>query len=113
MMKQEVKDKWIEALRSGEYEQGIGRLRSSENKFCCLGVLCEVQGVESHLNHDEESYRYFGNKNGFQSLLPSSVAIDDWKLPYEDTSILMGMNDNGKSFNEIADWIEENVKVTA
>ena len=40
-MKQKIKALWVAALRSGDYEQGIGQLRN-ENKFCCLGVLCDL-----------------------------------------------------------------------
>lgn len=32
---------WVEALRSGEYEQTNGALRY-EDKFCCLGVACDL-----------------------------------------------------------------------
>ena len=32
---------WVAALRSGNYEQGQRRL-NTDNKFCCLGVACEV-----------------------------------------------------------------------
>jgi len=32
---------WAEALESGEYTQGYGRLRRG-NEHCCLGVACEV-----------------------------------------------------------------------
>lgn len=31
-------DTWLEALRSGHYEQGACTLRSDSNRFCCLGV---------------------------------------------------------------------------
>jgi hypothetical protein len=40
-MKEEWKDKWVKALRSGEYKQGRERLRSG-NQFCCLGVLADL-----------------------------------------------------------------------
>jgi len=40
-MKKEVKDLWVEALKSGEYIQGHQYL-NIDNSFCCLGVLCEV-----------------------------------------------------------------------
>ena len=40
-MHEYVKNKWVEALRSGKYKQGRGKL-NSENGYCCLGVLCEV-----------------------------------------------------------------------
>lgn len=32
-MNQEVKQKWLEALRSGEYTQGRGKLRSKDSLF--------------------------------------------------------------------------------
>lgn len=41
---------WVEALESGDYNQGQGLLKQvvDEGKVqhCCLGVLCEVAGVE-------------------------------------------------------------------
>lgn len=40
-MDPKVKAMWTEALRSGEYEQARGYLRT-DNGYCCLGVLCEV-----------------------------------------------------------------------
>ena len=45
-MNKEVKQLWIDALESGEYEQGVGTLRKKgpdgKSTYCCLGVLCEV-----------------------------------------------------------------------
>lgn len=41
---------WVRALRSGKYKWGKEQLHPSEEKYCCLGVLCEVavkQGVIS------------------------------------------------------------------
>lgn len=40
-MDAEIKTKWVEALRSGKYEQGTEQLYS-EGKYCCLGVLCDI-----------------------------------------------------------------------
>ena len=39
----EFKDKWLVALRSGDYKQGIGYLRKGD-KYCCLGVAAEISG---------------------------------------------------------------------
>lgn len=36
-----VKERWVRALRSGEYQQGTGQLRK-EDKYCCLGVLTDL-----------------------------------------------------------------------
>lgn len=41
-MNQEIKKRWVAALRSGDYKQGTGALRNADNKFCCLGVLCDL-----------------------------------------------------------------------
>lgn len=38
-MRKEDADKWLKALRSGDYKQGMGYLKSQDNEFCCLGVL--------------------------------------------------------------------------
>lgn len=38
--------KWVQALRSGEYKQGKDALRDND-KFCCLGVACEVYKKEN------------------------------------------------------------------
>jgi hypothetical protein len=51
-MDQQVKEKWVAALRSGRYEQAHGKLRAAwgeKEGYCCLGVLCEVaieEGLE-------------------------------------------------------------------
>lgn len=40
-MKEDVKELWLTDLRSGEFIQGDGQLRTLDDKNCCLGVLCE------------------------------------------------------------------------
>jgi ribosomal protein L20 len=41
MTKKEIRNLWIERLRSGTIKQGIGRL-AIEDTRCCLGVLCDI-----------------------------------------------------------------------
>lgn len=49
-MDQDVKKRWINALRSGEYTKGRHALRQGskvgvadgQQYFCCLGVLCDL-----------------------------------------------------------------------
>lgn len=43
-MDPDVKDEWVNALRSGEYIQGQRVLKSGPNSYCCLGVLCAIHG---------------------------------------------------------------------
>ncbi len=33
---------WVAALRSDKYKQTTGQLRREDNRFCCLGVACDV-----------------------------------------------------------------------
>ncbi len=47
-MNPEIKQKWVDALRSGEYEQGNGKLYSGQG-YCCLGVLCDLYSKENNL----------------------------------------------------------------
>lgn len=46
-MNREVRDRWVAALRSGDYAQGARALAyresvSTELRYCCLGVLCDL-----------------------------------------------------------------------
>lgn len=49
-MKAEIKEKWVAALRSGDYIQGQGLLVTATGNaqlvHCCLGVLCELATQE-------------------------------------------------------------------
>lgn len=45
-MNEQIKKDWIAALRSDKYKQGRGTLQSDDQKFCCLGVLADVMGLE-------------------------------------------------------------------
>lgn len=50
--------RWANALRSGKYFQGRGRLRVG-NTFCCLGVLCDINGEQTFEYHTmPQAYDY-------------------------------------------------------
>jgi hypothetical protein len=97
-MNGDIKAKWLQALRSGEYKQGHGRLRILPNLYCCLGVLCEVMGVKA------DGVLYDGCTS-YISPRTQNVA----GLRAKDQSRLSSMNDRGDTFPEIADWIETNL----
>ena len=40
-MNKELKEKWLTALRSGEYKQGFNYLKK-DDCHCALGVLCAI-----------------------------------------------------------------------
>lgn len=101
-MNPEVKDKWVEALRSGKYKQGKTTLRTGDH-FCCLGVLCDISGLAEWRSMPYQRYLY----SELELFLPEDVT--DWAEIYAGQYELSEMNDQGRSFTQIADYIEENL----
>jgi hypothetical protein len=102
-MKYEIAMKWVEALRSGNYKQGQYYIKNND-KFCCLGVLCDIskQGEwkEGHyLNNDE----YLPEEVMEWAGMKSSSGCFNVKSGRN----LSKLNDNGMTFEEIADIIEK------
>jgi hypothetical protein len=114
-MNPQIKQKWVDALRSGDYQQTKGRLRK-EDKFCCLGVLCDLYGKEHNVEWDlveDEDHNYYMFQN-HPATLPLPVV--EWAgVGSPNPSIggisftLVEFNDNGSTFIEIADLIEEHL----
>lgn len=104
-----VKKSWVKALRSGKYKQGKGQLCDLDKcEYCCLGVLTDIYCKTHKLNEEKRIYLFNGN----------TYLDDDIKkcygLTFEIQEFLARKNDghNKKrawTFNEIADWIEENL----
>lgn len=114
-MDAEVKRAWVAALRSGQYKQGQGalcKINGKERRFCCLGVLCDLgkskSWVPSPLAEDGQMLAFHQDGRGWVASLPSRIA-KQINLNGDEHAILVQMNDSGKSFKEIADWIEENL----
>lgn len=124
-MDTDIKARWVSALRSGDYKQGKGLLRK-DDKFCCLGVLCELAvaagAVSFEVNADpDDDDQYDGATHiygGSESVhyLPNEVVT--WAgletfnpvVPGGDSGQqLAGLNDQGRSFSKIADLIEEHL----
>lgn len=97
------KQQWLDALRSGEYQQGRERLRAYEvgdesPRYCCLGVLNAVVGGLEGLSWTSGWLRSFNDGS-----LVRGLSEDD-----QDT--LSQLNDvDGASFDQIADWIEAHI----
>ena len=117
-MKKEIKKQWIEALLSKDYKQTKGKLHDS-NGYCCLGVLCQLHCLATsgqwkqlpNMTSEVKVYSYLGE----ECTLPDEVV--DWaNLETEDyiegenpITTLTRMNDDGKSFRQIALWIKNNI----
>lgn len=86
-------------------------LRRDDDKFCCLGVLCDLADPNGWM--PPGPMPRWSHSVDFTSLLPLAVA-GSVGLEYDGKlEELMHMNDTGKTFSEIADWIEENIPADA
>ena len=124
-MKADIKQKWVAALRSGEYEQTDAVLRL-DSHYCCLGVLCDLysketsipwepdyglqftmHGLSGVLSHEVRRWAELPHENG------AFVAISKRYDEGEDTTVwhsvsLTELNDNWMyDFHQIADVIEQ------
>lgn len=119
-MKKEIADAWVKELRSGNYKQATGVLKSCGDGFCCLGVLSDmyVKTFPEIATWDDGDFTILGTDQYENLNLPEAVMkwsgvrnyagrvgnlIDD--EGYE--VILANLNDDGSTFDEIADVIEE------
>lgn len=116
---------WVEALRSGDYEQGRTSLKTRDDdngdRYCCLGVLAELRGVMSlrSLSVGSSCEFRFNQPLWEGCILNSSYSsLPDGWLPRRETeheandmqSYLMKLNDIDRlSFDQIADHIEEEI----
>lgn len=109
-MNQEIKQKWLEALRSGRYKQGTGVLRRVKEEYCCLGVLCDVVSPVGWDREMLNSHYYYSYDSEYETTdlppaLKTLVCITE-----DDAAHLISMNDSkGYTFDQIADWIEANL----
>lgn len=118
---------WIEALRSGAYEQARGALRldapDGGTTYCCLGVACEVYreatGNGRWLRTRSNSARFefwigegVGTPGGDEGYSVMPLLVAKWYDLRSPDPALGGewattLNDHQKkSFSEIADAIE-------
>lgn len=88
-MHPEPKRLWLTALRSGDYYQIQGEYEDGGGGCCVGGVLWSVSPLRSD--------------NWLLALL-------EWTgLDPEAWGLVVGMNDSGSTFPELADWIEKNL----
>lgn len=115
-MNSQIKQKWIDALKSGEYQQTSNNLRT-EQGYCCLGVLCDLYAKEK--SDDDVRWSQYYDEYVFlgeDSILPGEVrewaGLSDNDVFYTDDGegvYLAYLNDSGTNFEQLAQIIEENI----
>jgi hypothetical protein len=101
----EVRTKWLKALRSGRYKQIPGRLQNSQGN-CCLGILCRVQKIPHKVFESSTDFGVFDGDNKYLKLIPSALYRSNKHTNF--CQKLIDLNDDKEfSFKEIADYIEK------
>ncbi len=106
---------WIEALRSGKYQQTHRVLCYGKGfccqGFCCLGVLADINNIPTIENQSTVSVSYNFPGDEIDRIISGTIP-DKWWLTHTGLSHtlksqLIHMNDNiQKSFVDIANRIE-------
>ena len=106
---------WIDILRSGDYEQAKHEMRNGD-RYCCLGVACDISGLGEWV-YSSGGYEYVVDGQGKKDVLP--LAVMDWlglnqeagehyvNGSFSNGTSLGELNDDGLTFEKIADIIEE------
>lgn len=102
MIKKEVKEKWLKALRSGKYKQGRRQLHKN-GYYCCLGVLCNIVAPEYDLA--EKAYI---PTDLLDKICNNNCSTNPFYVnEHGDNIYLSVLNDDGVSFTEVANIIEK------
>lgn len=118
-MKREVMQMWVDALRSGEYQQGVGELRvvweTGDIDYCCLGVLCDLHRRRTNQGEWlEEGYVPWGASKKHVRTLPEPVRrwaeMRDGNpdMPEKQMTIAELNDVSELPFTELAELIEQN-----
>lgn len=115
---------WVDALRSGKYEQGQNRLRTNDC-FCCLGVYCDLidphrwKHLPSLSTSEYDYYDWKGEDGYYKEWMPAYLSEKlgliggSGALPIDVILDKIGgivkladLNDQKFTFIQIADLLE-------
>lgn len=108
-----IQKRWVDALRSGKYKQGRRRLRKGD-EHCCLGVLCELAAEDGVVQRFQSGDLYSYGDVVCLSFPP--IDVMNWVgLATAQGFLKAGesltrLNDDGVSFDRIAEIIETNAE---
>ena len=90
-MKIDIAKQWIDALKSGTYQQGQGKLHATDIKgecmYCCLGVLCDLYMQQ---NPDELDVKVVTRKSdAFPQHFQMLSIGDDSITVYDNESVVL------------------------
>lgn len=115
-MNPHIKAKWVYDLKSGIYKQGKGFLKNND-KFCCLGVLCDIHQQEKSNTTWVDNFRISG-ESYFGSLMDLPFEVMSWAWLTSNDPLtkegrfgtrLSELNDKDFDFIRIAHIIERDL----
>jgi hypothetical protein len=90
-MNPKVKERWLAALRSGEYRKAKGQLhRPRRGSYCCLGVLREV----------------VGGPESDEALELGPTSANRAGLEGSEQDRLIALNDSYRGWDKVIEYIE-------
>tara|TARA_R110002074_G_C12406569_1_gene654636 strand:+ start:663 stop:992 length:330 start_codon:yes stop_codon:yes gene_type:complete len=107
-MRKSVKTRWLDALKSGEYEQGTGSLMFEDDsyygpaggsRYCCLGVLLDIEKCL------EENPKERWHTEG----MPTEKFLKVIGLDSSYAQMLANVNDDSDNFDDVIQMIEKEV----
>lgn len=112
-MNKNIAKQWIAALRSGDYKQGHKRLVITDkdiSAFCCLGVLCNIAIENGYGEWKGDNFIIPGREVRESIILP--IRVREWAdISDKSMQMFIEFNDTrGFSFQQIADYIEKNMR---
>ena len=101
----ELQEQWLKALESGEFKQTDATLQEVDDegndRYCCLGVACRIAGVKGKLEGGSlAKYPEVMDVFGFYNDLGGARAYINMSLAT--------LNDEGKTFKQIAEIVRAN-----
>lgn len=117
-MNKKVKALWVASLRDGSFKKGKYQLRDLEDCYDASGVLCELAVsagiIDAPKRYDKPDaqvffgYQYGDPKTDKNRATGIPEAVQKWAdISYRTAYRIAMMGDSGKTFNQIADYIEK------
>lgn len=102
---------WIDALRSGEYQQCDSKLRTSTG-FCCMGVACDLVDrtlwTKTTFDDGGVTYEYRDGNHTVGVFPPKDVSVHLFGERWPELRLYVAHLNDGqkKTFAQIADVLE-------
>jgi len=127
MLAPAVKTQFLNALRSGDYDQGRLKLRDYTNRYCCLGVLTDLAVKAGVISWVESEYGWGVREklpNGTEQINTTDLSdkVMRWaglevetcrsgniftSTNYQEDNLMHFNDEKNLSFEQIADIVEE------